>query len=200
MGLQIGKQVIQTEIQALNLLLEGLGDSFESAVETLKSCKGKIVVTGVGKSGIIGQKIAATLSSTGSPAVFMHASEAIHGDLGLVTEEDISIIISYSGETAEALNVVQPMKERGITIIAMTGRPESTLAGESDIHLDISVRREADPLNLAPTSSTTAMLVLGDALAITLSVEREFTRENFYRFHPGGNLGKELKSEVGGVK
>ncbi|MAE18142.1 KpsF/GutQ family sugar-phosphate isomerase [Candidatus Poribacteria bacterium] len=200
MGLQIGKQVIQTEIQALNLLLEGLGDSFESAVETLKSCKGKIVVTGVGKSGIIGQKIAATLSGTGSPAVFMHASEAVHGDLGLVTEEDVSIIISYSGETAEALNVVQPMKERGITIIAMTGRPESTLAGESDIHLDISVRREADPLNLAPTSSTTAMLVLGDALAITLSVEREFTRENFYRFHPGGNLGKELKSEVGGVK
>ena len=184
----------------MNLLLEGLSDSFESAVETLKSCKGKIVVTGVGKSGIIGQKIAATLSSTGSPAVFMHASEAVHGDLGLVTEEDVSIIISYSGETAEALNVVQPMKERGITIIAMTGRPESTLAGESDIHLDISVRKEADPLNLAPTSSTTAMLVLGDALAITLSVEREFTRENFYRFHPGGNLGKELKSEVGGVK
>ena len=102
--------------------------------------------------------------------------------------------------TVEALNVVQPLKERGITIIAMTGRPESTLAGESDIHLDISVRREADPLNLAPTSSTTATLVLGDALAITLSVEKEFTRENFYRFHPGGNLGKELKSEAGGVK
>lgn len=187
--------VIQEEIESLHRLMEGIDDSFQQAVKTLRSCTGKIVVVGIGKSGIIGKKIAATLASTGSPAVFMHAAEALHGDLGLVVADDVSIVISYSGETSEALIAAQKLRTLGIPIIAVTGRPKSTLAVESDIHIDILVRREADPLNLAPTSSTTATLVLGDAIAIALSIERKFTKEDFLQFHPGGNLGKTLNSE-----
>ncbi len=192
MSIELGKKIIKAEIEALKDLLKGMNTSFESAIETINNCRGKVVITGVGKSGIVGQKITATFSSTGTPTVFMHASEAVHGDLGMVTDNDVAIIISYSGETAEALNVLSPLKKRRIPIIAITGNPNSTLATESDVHLDIMVRKESDPLGLAPTSSTTATLVLGDALAIALSQAKNFTREEFHQFHPGGSLGKKL--------
>lgn len=192
MSIELGKKIIKAEIKALKDLLKGMNTSFEGAIETINNCRGKVVITGVGKSGIVGQKITATFSSTGTPTVFMHASEAVHGDLGMVTDNDVAIIISYSGETAEALNVLSPLKKRRIPIIAITGNPNSTLATESDVHLDIMVRKESDPLGLAPTSSTTATLVLGDALAIALSQAKNFTREEFHQFHPGGSLGKKL--------
>ncbi|MBC8215597.1 MAG: SIS domain-containing protein [Candidatus Marinimicrobia bacterium] len=192
MSLKTGKQIIQTEINALKELLSNLDDSFEKTVTLLGRCNGKIIVTGVGKSGIVGQKIAATLSSTGSRAVFLHASEAVHGDLGIIAENDVAIVISYSGETAEVLNVLAPIKRRGIPVVSITGSPESTLAKKGDVHLDIMVRKESDPLGLAPTSSKTATLVLGDALAIALSQAKNFTREEFHQFHPGGSLGKKL--------
>lgn len=192
MSIELGKKIIKAEIEALKDLLKGMNTSFESAIETINNCRGKVIITGVGKSGIVGQKITATFSSTGTPTVFMHASEAVHGDLGMVTDNDVAIIISYSGETAEALNVLSPLKKRRIPIIAITGNPNSTLATESDVHLDIMVRKESDPLGLAPTSSTTATLVLGDALAIALSQAKNFTREEFHQFHPGGSLGKKL--------
>jgi len=190
------KKVIELEIEALRGLLDKIDESFEQAVELIKRCKGRVIVTGIGKSGHIGRKIAATLASTGTPAFFVHAAEAVHGDLGMITKSDVCIVISYSGETEEALNVIPPIKQIGAHLIALTGKPESTLAKNCDVTLDIGVRKEADPLGLAPTSSAITTLAMGDALAIALSVERGFTRADFARFHPGGSLGRQLREEA----
>ncbi|MBC8457286.1 MAG: SIS domain-containing protein [Deltaproteobacteria bacterium] len=190
---ETGKKVIELEIEALQGLIDKIDENFASAAESIQACTGRVVVTGVGKSGHIGRKIAATLASTGTPAFFMHAGEGVHGDLGMITKNDVVIVISYSGETNEALNVIPSIKDIGANLIALTGRPESTLAKHSDVVLDIGVRREADPLGLAPTSSAIATLAMGDALAIALSVARGFTAADFSRFHPGGSLGRQLR-------
>lgn len=190
------KKVIELEIEALRGLLDKIDESFEHAVKLIKNRKGRVIVTGIGKSGHIGRKIAATLASTGTPAFFVHAAEAVHGDLGMITKTDVCIVISYSGETEEALNIIPPIKQIGAGLIALTGKPESTLAKNCDVTLDIGVRKEADPLGLAPTSSAVATLAMGDALAIALSVERGFTRADFARFHPGGSLGRQLREET----
>ncbi len=190
---ETGKKVIELEIEALQGLMDKIDENFARAAELIQACTGRVVVTGVGKSGHIGRKIAATLASTGTPALFMHAGEGIHGDLGMITKNDVVIVISYSGETNEALNVIPSIKDIGAKLIALTGHPESTLAKHSDVVLDIGVRREADPLGLAPTSSAIATLAMGDALAIALSVARGFTAADFARFHPGGSLGRQLR-------
>jgi arabinose-5-phosphate isomerase len=196
MILETAKNVIQSEINALYALLETVNDSLEQAAVLIQQSKGRVVVTGVGKSGHIGRKIAATLASTGTPAFFVHATEAVHGDFGMITADDVVIAISYSGRTEETLNVVPSIRQIGAKLIALTGRPDSPLAQNADVMLDIGVREEADPLGLAPTNSTTATLALGDALAIALSVDRGFTREDFGKFHPGGSLGRQLRGET----
>jgi len=189
---EIGKKVLEAEREALSDLILSLDENFNKAVETILSTKGKIVVTGMGKSGLIGKKIAATLASTGTPSFFLHPAEAIHGDLGMISKEDLVLAISNSGETPELLAIIPTIKRWGNTVIGITNNPSSTLARESDIHLFLNVKREACPLNLAPTSSSTATLALGDALAIALLEMRGFTAEDFARFHPGGSLGKKL--------
>jgi len=186
--------LIKAEIASLNRMLETIYEIFENVIDMINSCQGKIVIIGIGKSGHIGKKIAATLASLGTPAFFIHASEAIHGDLGMISSNDQCIILSYSGETDELLIIVQSIRQFGNHIIAITGNPESTLARECDIHLDIRVRSEADPLGLAPTSSSTAMLVLGDALAVAAAQKKFFTENDFKKAHPGGNLGKQLNN------
>ncbi len=196
MILETAKKVIESEINALYDLLETINDNLEQAAVLIQQSKGRVVVTGVGKSGHIGRKIAATLASTGTPAFFVHATEAAHGDLGMITADDVVIAISYSGRTEETLNVVPSIRQIGAKLIALTGRPDSPLAQNADVTLDIGVREEADPLGLAPTNSTTATLALGDALAIALSVDRGFTREDFGKFHPGGSLGRQLRGET----
>ena len=196
MILETAKKVIELEINALYDLLETVNDNLEQAAVLIQQSKGRVVVTGVGKSGHIGRKIAATLASTGTPAFFVHATEAVHGDLGMITADDVVIAISYSGRTEETLNVVPSIRQIGAKLIALTGRPDSPLAQNADVTLDIGVREEADPLGLAPTNSTTATLALGDALAIALSVDRGFTREDFGKFHPGGSLGRQLRGET----
>ncbi len=196
MILETAKKVIQSEINALYDLLETVNDNLEQAAVLIQLSTGRVVVTGVGKSGHIGRKIAATLASTGTPAFFVHATEAVHGDLGMITADDVVIAISYSGRTEETLNVVPSIRQIGAKLIALTGRPDSPLAQNADVTLDIGVREEADPLGLAPTNSTTATLALGDALAIALSVDRGFTREDFGKFHPGGSLGRQLRGET----
>lgn len=195
MILETARKVIEAEIQALHALLEAVDENLEKAAEMIKAARGRVVVTGVGKSGHIGRKIAATLASLGAPACFVHATEAVHGDLGMITADDVVIAISYSGRTEETLNIIPPIRKIGAKLIALTGRPNSPLALNADLTLDIGVRAEADPLGLAPTSSTTATLALGDALAVALAVERGFTREDFGRFHPGGSLGRQLRGE-----
>lgn len=195
-NLQEALQVLEIEQEALSELISDLEKnqlkSFESAIETLLSCKGRIVVTGVGKSGHIGSKIAATLASTGSPAFFVHPAELSHGDFGMLKNKDIMIALSFSGETEELKKVLVPIKRLGIKLISITGNENSTLAENSDISLFVKVKKEACPLNLAPTASTTSMLALGDALAITLMQTRGFTEEDFAKSHPGGSLGKKL--------
>lgn len=194
-----GRRVIELESEALRTLAGRLGESFETAVRMLKEvldARGKIVVVGIGKSGNIGHKIAATLNSTGSTAVVLNSQNALHGDLGLVCDGDAVIVLSYSGETAELLDLLPHIKRFEVRLIALTGRPDSTLARYSDVTLDTSVEREACPLNLAPTSSSTAMLVMGDALAMVLLEARGFTEEQFARFHPGGSLGRALLLKV----
>ncbi|MES2309036.1 MAG: KpsF/GutQ family sugar-phosphate isomerase [Verrucomicrobiota bacterium] len=198
-SIQKAKQVIQLEIQALRDLRKNLDLRFSAAIELLlKTTQAgrKIVVMGVGKSGHIGEKIAATLSSTGTPAVVLDSVNAAHGDLGVVSEGDLCLILSYSGQTEEILRVLSAIKRQSAGIIAMTGNPKSTLAMNADIHLNVKVRREACPLNLAPTSSTTAMMALGDALAMVLLEARGFRKEDFARYHPAGNLGKHLLLRV----
>lgn len=185
-------KVFETELKGLNELKARIGDEFASAINTLLACKGHVVVIGMGKSGHIGNKISATLASTGTPAFSIHPGEASHGDLGMITQGDLVLAISNSGETDEVLAILPVLKRLGIPLISMTGKPNSTLSKNSDVHLDISVKEEACPLGLAPTASTTATLVMGDALAVTLLELRGFTKEDFARSHPAGALGKRL--------
>jgi arabinose-5-phosphate isomerase len=191
-SLEIARKVLATEADAIRALVEGLGGEFERAVAMVVSCTGRVVWTGMGKSGIICRKLAATMSSTGTPALFLHPAEAIHGDLGMLTTGDLVVAISNSGATEEILRLLEILKRQGITLIAMTSYPGSPLARAADVHLDLGVRSEACPLNLAPTASTTASLALGDALALTVAVEKGFKEEDFARFHPGGKLGKKF--------
>ncbi|MBU0700029.1 KpsF/GutQ family sugar-phosphate isomerase [bacterium] len=186
------KETLQIEAQAILNLIDRIDESFVRAVEVLYNCKGRIVVTGMGKSGIIGKKIASTLASTGSPALFLHSAEAAHGDLGMVTREDVIIALSNSGETKELTELISPIKRKGATIISLTGNPSSTLAKHSDIAINVFVEKEACPLGLAPTASTTATLAMGDAMAVSLLKKRGFKEQDFASLHPGGSLGKRL--------
>ncbi len=190
--LRLSHQVFDIELQALNQLKQRIGDEFVAAVELILKSKGHVVVIGMGKSGHIGNKISATLASTGTPAFFVHPGEASHGDLGMITSGDLILAISNSGETEEVLTILPLIKRMGAKLISMTGKPHSNLAKNSDVHLDISVAEEACPLGLAPTASTTATLVMGDALAVTLLELRGFTKEDFAMSHPAGSLGKRL--------
>ncbi len=194
--LRTGRATLRLEREALCALEERLDDSFVRACELLLACRGRIVVSGMGKSGIIGKKIAATLASTGSPALFLHPAEGSHGDLGMLTREDLLLALSNSGETAELLAILPVVKRLAVPLIALTGRPDSTLAQRADVHLDCAVAREACPLNLAPTASTTASLAMGDALAMALLEARGFSAEDFALSHPGGALGKRLLLRV----
>jgi arabinose-5-phosphate isomerase len=197
--LALGIAVLKAEAEAVAALVDRLDSGFEQACELILSCKGRIVVTGMGKSGHIGNKIAATLASTGSPAFFMHPGEASHGDLGMITEHDLVIALSNSGETSEITLLLPMLKRMGIPLIALTGKPQSTLSKAADIHLDVSVGKEACPLGLAPTSSTTASLAMGDALAVAVLQARGFTEEDFAMSHPGGNLGRRLLLRVSDI-
>ena len=188
----LARKVLQTEAAAILALIERLDESFERAVRLLLECRGRVIVTGMGKSGIICRKIAATLSSTGTPAFFLHPAEAIHGDLGVLQPEDTIVALSYSGETDELLRLLETIKRLGARLIVMTGEPQSTLGRAADVALDCHVSKEACPLNLVPTASTTAALALGDALAMTLLVTKGFRQEDFANLHPGGKLGKRL--------
>jgi arabinose-5-phosphate isomerase len=193
------RRVIELEIAEVQRLLARLDHSFERAVETIRASvesRGKVIVVGVGKSGHIGEKIAATLTSTGSPAIVLNSLNAAHGDLGLVADGDVVLALSYSGETDELINILPALARFDVKIVAVTGNPNSFLAKNCHVHLDVSVEREACPLTLAPTSSTTVMLVLGDALAMVLLEARGFTREDFARYHPGGRLGRTLLLRV----
>ena len=182
--------MIQIEAEAVRALADGLDDGFDRAVAAMKATSGRVVVTGIGKSGIVGQKIAATLASTGTAAFFLHPSEAIHGDLGMILAGDVVLALSHSGETEEVVALVPHVRRRGATLVAMTGRGDSTLAKGADVVIRVTIREEACPHDLAPTASTTAQLVLGDALAMALSVEKGFQPEDFAALHPGGKLGK----------
>ncbi len=187
---QEARRVLEIEADAVRSLLEDLDEGFDAAVAAMKATAGRVVVTGIGKSGIVGQKIAATLASTGTAAFFLHPGEAIHGDLGMILAGDVVLALSYSGQTDEVVSLIPHIRRRGATLIAMTGRPASTLAVNADLVVRITIREEACPLNLAPTASTTAQLAMGDALAMALSVEKGFRPEDFAALHPGGKLGK----------
>lgn len=192
----VGKSVVSTEIKAIQALISHIDHHFAAACETMLTCTGRIIVLGMGKSGHIGRKIAATLASTGTTAFFVHPAEANHGDMGMITSKDVALAISNSGETTELLNIVPLIKRIGVPLIVMSGQPNSTLARMATISLDVSVEQEACPLGLAPTSSTTTTLVMGDAMAIALLEARGFTSEDFARFHPGGTLGRRLLLHV----
>jgi arabinose-5-phosphate isomerase len=194
--LQIAKRVINIEINALHALHDQLDEQFITAIDLILNTTGRTIICGMGKSGIIGKKIAASFASTGTPSFFMHPGEAFHGDLGMVTPDDVFIAISNSGETDEVLKLQPFLKDNGNKIIAITGDANSTLAKNAHCHLNVAVPAEACPLQLAPTSSTTATLVMGDALTVALMEAREFLPENFARFHPGGSLGRRLLSKV----
>jgi len=197
--IKLGLAVLKTESEAITALMQRLDQSFHRACEMLLDCEGRIVVTGMGKSGHIGNKIAATLASTGSPSFFMHPGEASHGDLGMITTDDLLIALSNSGETSEITLLLPLLKRLGIPLIALTGNPGSTLARAADINLDVSIHKEACPMGLAPTSSTTASLAMGDALAIAVLQARGFTEEDFALSHPGGNLGRRLLLRVSDI-
>lgn len=197
--LQIAKEVFATEARTISDLGAKLNADFEKSIELILRTKGRLVVSGMGKSGHIGAKIAATLASTGTPSFFMHPAEALHGDLGMLTNDDTLLAISNSGESEEILKIIPAIKKRGIKFIAMSGNLNSTLAKQADFVLDISVQKEACPLQLAPMSSTTATLAMGDAIAACLMKERNFKPENFALFHPGGSLGKKLLTKVSDV-
>jgi arabinose-5-phosphate isomerase len=190
------KRVLKIESDAVAALIDRIDDRFEQAVEIILNCEGRVVVTGMGKSGLIGKKIAATLASTGTPALFLHPAEGIHGDLGMVTRGDTVIALSNSGETEEIARMLPALKRLGIRLISLTGNPESTLAKNSDVVINVGVKEEACPLGLAPTASTTATLAMGDALAVALLDRRGFKEEDFACFHPGGTLGKKLLLRV----
>ncbi len=190
--LALARKVLETEAAAILALVSRLDGRFERAVELLKCCRGRVILTGMGKSGIICHKIAATLASTGTPAFFLHPAEATHGDLGVVQSDDVVVALSHSGETDEILRLLEAIRRLGAKLIVITGDPGSLLAQAADVALDCSVIEEACPLNLIPTASTTAALALGDALAMTLLVEKGFRQEDFANLHPGGKLGKRL--------
>ena len=192
----VAKKCFQDEAQAILSLIPKLDENFTKAIELIIESKGKLIVTGVGKSGHIGAKIASTMASTGTPAFFVNPLDAFHGDLGMICEDDVVLAISNSGQTDELLRFIPMLADRKIPIISMSGNPESLLAKYSDCHLDISVEREACPLNLAPTSSTTATLAMGDAIACALMTVRNFKAKDFAKFHPGGSLGRRLLAKV----
>ena len=194
--LALAANVLDIEARAVDALKARLNDDFVAACDLCMETPGRVVVTGMGKSGHVSNKIAATLASTGTPAFFMHPAEASHGDLGMITSQDLLIAISYSGETAEVVTILPVVKRMGARLLAITGNPRSTMAEAADVHLDISVAEEACPLNLAPTASTTATLAMGDALAVALLKKRGFTAEDFARSHPSGSLGKRLLLRV----
>jgi len=198
-SIQKGKEVVRIEAEAIRELEGRIDERFSRAVEILLNCKGRAIVSGMGKSGIIAKKIASTLTSTGTPAFFLHPAEGVHGDLGAVLKEDVVILISKSGNTAELLSLFPIFRRQGVPIIAMTGNPDSTLAKQCDVHLDVSVKEEACPNDIVPTSSTTAALVMGDALALALFQEKGFSIEEFAQFHPGGDIGKRLFLKVDDV-
>jgi arabinose-5-phosphate isomerase len=191
-SIEVGKKVIGIEAEAISILKDRLDENFTKAIDLIITAKGRVIVTGLGKSGVIGRKITATLTSTGTASYFLHAAEGAHGDLGMVTRDDIVICISKSGETEELYGLLPVFKKLSIPIIAFTGEPKSTLGKAAAVVLDISVKEEACPHDLAPTTSTTAMLVMGDALAVALLEKRNFSKEDYAFFHPGGSLGKKL--------
>ena len=195
-ALELGRRVLRIEAEAVAALAERIDDTFVRALNLILGCRGRVIVSGIGKSGHIARKIAATLASTGTPAYFVHPAEASHGDLGMITRDDVLIALSNSGESEELLTIVPSVKRLGGKLISITGNPESSLAREADIHLDARVKEEACPLNLAPTASTTAALALGDALAVALLDARGFGADDFARSHPGGTLGRRLLTHV----
>jgi arabinose-5-phosphate isomerase len=195
-ALQQAREVLRIEAESITQLIPKLDHNFTRAVDLIYGSKGRVIVTGIGKSGLIGKKIVATMTSTGTPAIFLHPVEGLHGDLGIVTKDDVIIAISNSGETSELNLIIESIRRIGVPLIAFTGRPDSTLGRSSDVVIDIGVEREACPFNLAPTSSSTASLAMGDALAIALIGKRNFNEKDFYRFHPGGNLGARLRAHV----
>ncbi len=195
-SIQQAKEVLRIEAESITNLIDKVGPSFSRAVEIIHQTKGRVIVTGIGKSGLVGKKIAATLTSTGTPALFLHPVEGLHGDLGIVTRDDVMLGISNSGETSELNALILNVKDIGLSIIAFTGNMDSTLAKNSTVVIDVSVKREACPFGLAPTSSTTATLAMGDALAVALVNKMEFTERDFYKFHPGGHLGQRLMARV----
>lgn len=197
--LETAREVLLNEAEALLCIKEKLNGEFVAAVEMILACRGKIILTGIGKSGIIAKKIAATFASTGTPSFYLNPSEAFHGDLGMISKEDVVVALSHSGETDEVLKIIPFIHENGNKLISMTGNAESALAKNSDLHLDVEVEHEACILDLAPTSSTTAQLALGDALACALMKMRNFTSQDFARLHPGGSLGRRLLMRVGQV-
>ena len=191
-AVQEARRILKLESDAVRALLPRIGRSFEQALRLLYECEGRVIVTGMGKTGFVARKISATLASTGTPSLYLHPAEAFHGDLGMVTEKDVTLILSYSGETEEIVRLLSPFKKIGVRIIAFTGNPRSALAQNADVVLDISIDREACPLGLAPSTSTAAALAMGDALALTLSKRKGFREEDFAFLHPGGNLGRKL--------
>ena len=192
MSLETARRVLRIEAQAIQDVLARLDTSFDRAVELLFACKGRVVVTGMGKSGLIGRKLSGTLSSTGTPSFFLHPAEALHGDLGMLARGDALLVISYGGETQEILNLLETLKRLEISIVTLTGNLKSTLAEASDVALDVSVKEEACSLNLAPTASTAVAMAVGDALAISLLEKRGFQSDDFAALHPAGRLGNKL--------
>jgi arabinose-5-phosphate isomerase len=196
LSIQLARDVLKIEAESIAGLIGKLNDNFTRAVDTIYKSQGRVIVTGIGKSGLIGKKIVATLTSTGTQAIFLHPVEGMHGDLGIVTKRDVVLAISNSGETKELNTIVASVREIGATLIALTGDTESTLARSCDLVIDVGVAREACPFGLAPTSSSTAALAMGDALAVALIEKRKFNEKDFYKFHPGGNLGARLRAKV----
>lgn len=199
MSVELAREVLSVEVDGIIAVRDRLGPEFEQAVAMIMECPSRLVITGIGKSGLIGQKITATLNSTGTPSFFLHPVEAMHGDLGMLTPSDVVLAISYSGETSELNGLLASLRNRVVRIIAMTGNPRSTMASFADVVLNVAVPKEACPLGLAPTSSTTATLALGDALAVSLLQRKQFRAEDFRHLHPGGSLGERLKVAVGEV-
>ena len=199
MSIELAREVLSVEVDGIIAVRDRLGPEFEQAVAMIMECPSRLVITGIGKSGLIGQKITATLNSTGTPSFFLHPVEAMHGDLGMLTPSDVVLAISYSGETMELNGLLASLRNRVVRIIAMTGNPRSTMASFADVVLNVAVPKEACPLGLAPTSSTTATLALGDALAVSLLQRKQFRAEDFRHLHPGGSLGERLKVAVGEV-
>jgi len=195
-NIEVGQRAIRIETESIRALEERINSDFNEAVIAILNCKGRVIVTGMGKAGLISQKIASTLASSGTPAIFIHPGDALHGDLGMVTQDDVIVALSNSGETSEVLEIGHVFKNMGLTVVAFVGRCSSSLARLSDIVLDTSVEREAGSLNLVPTASTTAMLVMGDALAVSLLEARKFKHADFASLHPSGTLGKKLRLKV----